>query len=43
MAGSAVGFEDGGSGLHQVLGVIPEPSGRSGMPPTRSEWVPTSA
>ncbi len=42
MAGSAVGFEDGGIGLHQVLGVIPEASGRSGMPPTRSEWVPTS-
>src|SRR5690606_38066668 len=39
MAGSAVGFEDGGIGLHQVLGVIPAADGTSGMPPTRDGWA----
>ncbi len=39
MAASANGFEDGGISLHQVLGVVPGPDGRSGMPPTRSAWV----
>jgi cyclopropane-fatty-acyl-phospholipid synthase len=38
MAGSALGFEDGGLGLHQVLGVVPSPSGESGMPMTRQSW-----
>lgn len=38
MAGSAIGFEDGGIGLHQVLGVVPDPEGGSGMPRTRDEW-----
>lgn len=38
MAGSAVGFEDGGIGLHQVLGVLPAPDGGSGMPRTRDSW-----
>lgn len=38
MAGSAVGFEDGGVGIHQVLGVIPAPDGASGMPRTRDAW-----
>ncbi|MFP5256132.1 MAG: class I SAM-dependent methyltransferase [Acidimicrobiia bacterium] len=41
MAGSAVGFEDGGLGLHQVLGVVPTPDGHSGMPRTRDGWRTT--
>jgi cyclopropane-fatty-acyl-phospholipid synthase len=39
MAASAVGFEDGGLGLHQVLGVVPDADGGSGMPRTRDVWV----
>jgi len=39
MTASAVGFEDGGLGIHQVLGVIPETDGSSGMPRTRNGWV----
>ena len=39
MAASANGFEDGGISIHQVLGVLPGPDGRSGMPPTRSAWI----
>jgi cyclopropane-fatty-acyl-phospholipid synthase len=31
-------FDDGGNGLHQVLGVVPHLDGRSGMPPTRASW-----
>ncbi|GAC1315142.1 MAG: cyclopropane-fatty-acyl-phospholipid synthase family protein [Acidimicrobiales bacterium] len=38
MAGSAVGFEDGGLGIHQVLGVVPDADGRSRMPRTRDDW-----
>ena len=38
MAGSALGFEDGGIGIHQVLGVVPEDSGEAGMPGTRKAW-----
>ncbi|MGD9999716.1 MAG: class I SAM-dependent methyltransferase [Ilumatobacteraceae bacterium] len=38
MAGSAIGFEDGGIGIHQVLGVVPTDDGASGMPATRSGW-----
>jgi cyclopropane-fatty-acyl-phospholipid synthase len=38
MAASANGFDDGGLAIHQVLGVVPGPEGRSGMPPTRSGW-----
>ncbi len=38
MAGSAVGFEDGGIGIHQVLGVLATDTGLSGMPPTRRDW-----
>jgi cyclopropane-fatty-acyl-phospholipid synthase len=38
MAASALGFEDGGLGLHQVLGVATSPSGTSGMPRTRDRW-----
>jgi cyclopropane-fatty-acyl-phospholipid synthase len=36
MAASAVGFEDGGVSVHQVLTVRPEPGGRSGMPAART-------
>ncbi|MGX1811888.1 class I SAM-dependent methyltransferase [Nocardia sp. NPDC055321] len=38
MAASALGFEDGGLGLHQVLGVVPGDDGASGMPGTRRAW-----
>jgi cyclopropane-fatty-acyl-phospholipid synthase len=38
MAASAIGFDDGGLSVHQVLGVKPEAGGKSRMPPTRSEW-----
>ncbi len=38
MAASANGFDDGGISVHQVLGIVPEPDGRSGMPATRSTW-----
>jgi cyclopropane-fatty-acyl-phospholipid synthase len=38
MAASANGFDDGGLAIHQVLGVVPEPGGRSGMPRTRADW-----
>ena len=35
MAGSSVGFSDGGINLHQVLGVVDDPDGDSGMPAVR--------
>jgi cyclopropane-fatty-acyl-phospholipid synthase len=38
MAASANGFDDGGLAIHQVLGVVPDGSGRSGMPPSRVGW-----
>jgi cyclopropane-fatty-acyl-phospholipid synthase len=38
MAGSAIGFEDGGIAIHQVLGVVPTESGNAGMPTTRRDW-----
>ncbi len=38
MAGSAVGFEDGGIAIHQVLGVVPMSTGSAGMPATRRDW-----
>jgi cyclopropane-fatty-acyl-phospholipid synthase len=38
MAGCANRFEDGAIAVHQVLGVVPEESGRSSMPPTRAGW-----
>jgi cyclopropane-fatty-acyl-phospholipid synthase len=41
MAGSAVGFEDGGINLHQVLGVVPGSDGASAMPRTRDAWATT--
>lgn len=39
MAGSALGFEDGGLGLHQVLGVARAGDGSSGLPRTRAGWA----
>jgi cyclopropane-fatty-acyl-phospholipid synthase len=38
MAASAIGFEDGGTSIHQVLGVLPAADGSSGMAPTRRDW-----
>ncbi|MFE6859667.1 class I SAM-dependent methyltransferase [Nocardia sp. NPDC057668] len=38
MAASALGFEDGGLGLHQVLGVVPDEHGGAGLPGTRRAW-----
>jgi cyclopropane-fatty-acyl-phospholipid synthase len=38
MAASANGFDDGGLAIHQVLGVVAGPDGKSGMPPTRAGW-----
>jgi cyclopropane-fatty-acyl-phospholipid synthase len=38
MAASANGFDDGHLAIHQVLGVVPDPDGRSGMPRTRADW-----
>lgn len=39
MAASVVGFEDGGINIHQVLGVVPDEAGSSGMPRTRDAWA----
>jgi cyclopropane-fatty-acyl-phospholipid synthase len=41
LAGSAVGFEDGGLSVHQVLGVRDGEEGLSAMPRTRDGWVTT--
>ncbi len=38
MTGSAIGFEDAGLGIHQVLGVVTGQGGQSGMPATRRDW-----
>ncbi len=38
MAASALGFEDGGNSVHQVLGVKSDVDGDSGMPRTRRDW-----
>ena len=38
MAGSAVGFTDGGVNIHQVLGVVPTAAGEAAMPRTRTDW-----
>ena len=35
MSGSINSFDDNRIAIHQVLGVVPEPSGASHMPPTR--------
>jgi cyclopropane-fatty-acyl-phospholipid synthase len=39
MTASAIGFEHGGLAIHQVLGVVPDNAGRSGMPATRRDWA----
>ena len=39
MGASAVGFEDGGLAVHQVLGVARGRDGTSGMPATRDSWI----
>ncbi len=39
MAGSAVGFTDGGINIHQILGVVPTALGGSAVPLTRATWV----
>jgi cyclopropane-fatty-acyl-phospholipid synthase len=39
MLGAIVSFESNEVGIHQVLGVKPEPDGTSGMPLTRTEMV----
>jgi len=39
MAASALGFDDGGLSIHQVLGVVPSADGRSNMPATRADWA----
>lgn len=39
MAASALGFEDGGLAVHQVLGVARELDGASGMAATRDGWA----
>jgi cyclopropane-fatty-acyl-phospholipid synthase len=38
MAASAIGFEDAGLGIHQVLGVVTDALGDSAMPSTRRDW-----
>lgn len=38
MAASALSFEQGNIGIHQVLGVVPEDGGTSGMAATRRDW-----
>jgi cyclopropane-fatty-acyl-phospholipid synthase len=43
MAGSAIAFADGEIAVHQVLGVVPTPTGSSGMPPTREPFEVRSA
>lgn len=39
MAGSALGFEDGTIGIHQVLAGRKRPGGGSGFAPTRDDWA----
>ncbi|MCU1498994.1 MAG: SAM-dependent methyltransferase [Acidimicrobiales bacterium] len=39
MASSALGFADGGLGLHQVLGVVPDRRGDVAVPRTRGAWT----
>ena len=38
MAGSALGFDDGGISIHQTLGVVVDETGASGMPATRADF-----
>ncbi|WP_344664352.1 cyclopropane-fatty-acyl-phospholipid synthase family protein [Catenulispora yoronensis] len=39
MAASALGFEDGGIGIHQILGVVPDEDGTAGLPGNRRSWA----
>ena len=39
ITGSAMSFDDGSLNIHQVLAVKPGADGRSGMPPTRADWL----
>ncbi|MBS2534371.1 class I SAM-dependent methyltransferase [Catenulispora sp. NF23] len=39
MSASALGFEDGGIGIHQVLGVVPDETGKADMPASRRSWM----
>jgi cyclopropane-fatty-acyl-phospholipid synthase len=39
MSGCTLAFEDGGLGVHQVVGVVPAPDGASGVPTTRAAWL----
>ena len=39
MAASALGFDDAGLAIHQVLGVVPSADGHSNMPATRADWA----
>lgn len=41
MATSAIGFEDGGLSIHQVLGIKSDTNGESGMALTRAGWENT--
>ena len=34
----SIGFDDGGVAVHQMLGVVPDRDGNSGMPRTRRAW-----
>ena len=43
MAGSALNFEAGRTSIHQVLGVRKAPTGASGIPLTREEWLTSQA
>ncbi|NJC84666.1 class I SAM-dependent methyltransferase [Planosporangium mesophilum] len=38
LAGSALGFADGGISVHQILSVVPAPGGEAGMPATRRDF-----
>jgi cyclopropane-fatty-acyl-phospholipid synthase len=43
MAASAVGFDDGGVSIHQVLGAVPSSTGESSMARTRDGWATTGS
>lgn len=39
MAGAALAFDAGRIGIHQILAVRPGPTGASGLPATRADWL----
>jgi cyclopropane-fatty-acyl-phospholipid synthase len=41
MSASITRFNDARLAVHQVLGVVPDAAGTSGMPPTRIGWEPS--